>query len=421
MADPLPSLTSNPMQPVPPAAPAAASGAATERLYLDDSSLLRFSARVRELRVQGGRTAALLDRSAFYPEGGGQPGDRGLLGAARVIDTQEDAGAVLHLLDPAGETLAAGDEVQGVVDGARRFDHVQQHHGQHLLSAAFERVIQGARTVSFHLGERVCTIDLDCSISKLPWAGLRAAEAAANQSVWADLPIIARDFSAEERASLPLRKEPHKGDRVVLVEGVDASPCGGTHPRRTGEVGCIAVLSAQRWGQGQVRIEFVCGGRAVARLAEQGELLAGAAEALQSAQADLPQAAARAKEAERTQRKAAEQLAAELCAFLAAGLAKAQPEGPVVAELQRPAGFAKGVAAALSAQGRVALVAAIDGGRAQLCFSRPKGPGPALHELLREALSLLGGKGGGSPDHAQGSGEAARVTEALAAARAKAG
>ena len=397
--------------------------ASTERLYLTDSSLLRFSALVREVQSLGGRPAIVLDRSAFYPEGGGQPGDRGTLGAARVVDTQEEAGRVLHLLDPAdaaGAKLAPGDAVEGAVDAARRFDHVQQHHGQHLLSAAFERALQ-ARTVSFHLGEKLCTIDLDCSISKLPWAALRSVEAVANQSVWADLPVIARDFSGEERARLQLRKEPVKGDRVVLVEGVDASPCGGTHPRRTGEVGCVGVLGAQRWGQGQARVEFVCGGRAVARLAEQGELVAGAAEALACAQGEIAQAAARAREAERLQRKAAEQLSGELCAFLAGELAAAQPLGPVVAELRRPQAFAKGVAAALSARGRTALVAAVDGGRAWLCFSRPKGPGPSMSALLQEALALLGGKGGGSPEHAQGSGEAARTAEALAAARTKAG
>ena len=393
---------------------------ATERLYLTDSSMLRFSALVREVRSLGGKPAAILDRSAFYPEGGGQPGDRGTLGAARVLDTQDQAGDVLHLLDPAGATLAPGDAVEGKVDATRRFDHVQQHHGQHLLSAALERVLQ-ARTVSFHLGEKLCTIDLDCSISKLPWAALRSVEAVANQSVWADLPVIARDFSGEERARLQLRKEPVKGDRVVLVEGVDASPCGGTHPQRTGEVGCIAVLGAQKWGQGQARVEFVCGGRAVAKLAEQVELVAGAAEALACAQGELPQAAARAREAERAQRKAAEVLAGELCAFLAGELLAAQPAGPVVAELQRPHQFAKGVAVALSSRGRTALVAAVDGGRAQLCFSRPKGPGTSMSELLKMALALLGGKGGGSPEHAMGSGDAVRVSEALAAAQTKAG
>src|SRR5438552_859330 len=230
----------------------------TDRLYLRDPYLTRFSARVVSLADLAGRPAAVLDRSAFYPEGGGQPADRGTLAGAAVLDVQERDGVGLHVLDrPVGP-----GEVEGMVDWQRRFDHMQQHHGQHLLSAAFERV-HGAPTTSFHLGERTCTIDLDCSISRLDEAALRSAEAAANETVWRDLPVVARDFGPEERSRLPLRKEPVKGDRVVLVEGVDASPCGGTHPSRTGEVGAIAVLGAQKWGSGKARVEFACGVRVV--------------------------------------------------------------------------------------------------------------------------------------------------------------
>src|SRR5438045_8871384 len=135
----------------------------TERLYLNDPYLTRFSARVVSVSDLEGRPAAILDRTAFYPEGGGQPADRGTLGGAQVVDVQESGGDVVHLLD---RPLAPGSEVEGRVDWVRRLDHIQQHHGQHLLSAAFERV-HGAPTRSFHLGERTCTIDLDISISKL--------------------------------------------------------------------------------------------------------------------------------------------------------------------------------------------------------------------------------------------------------------
>src|SRR3989441_11309850 len=173
----------------------------TERLYLRDPYLTRFSARVVSLADLAGRPAAVLDRSAFYPEGGGQPADRGTLAGAAVVDVQEKDGAVLHVLD---RPLSPG-EVEGVVDWPRRFDHMQQHHGQHLLSAAFDKL--GAPTVSFHLGERTCTIDLDAPLGKVDAA---RAEALANESVWGDLLVIARDFTGEERARLPLRKEPVK-------------------------------------------------------------------------------------------------------------------------------------------------------------------------------------------------------------------
>lgn len=396
----------------------------TERLYLDDPYLSRFGARVLSTRIHQGKPAVILDRTAFYPEGGGQPGDRGALalsGAGRepvpVLDTQEHDGEVLHLV-PEAALLPAAAEVEAQVDWARRFDHMQQHHGQHLLSAAFERV-HGAATRSFHLGDRSCTIDLDCPIGRLDAPALRRAEAAANESVWRDLPVVARDFEGEERERLTLRKEAVKGNRVVLVEGVDASPCGGTHPRRTGEVGAIAVLRAQRWGDGMARVEFVCGGRAVARLAEATEAIAKAAEALKAAPADLAEAARRLAAEAHARRKAAEGLEGELALHRARDLAAAQANGPVVAAFPGGAGFARAVASALAGQGRLALVAGVDDGRAHLVFSRPKGAGPAMNALLKDALALLAGKGGGSPEHAQGSGDPARLDEALAAAAAR--
>jgi len=384
----------------------------TERLYLRDPYLTRFTARVVSTTELGGRPAAVLDRSAFYPEGGGQPADRGTLSGAGVVDVQERDGAVLHVLDRALQT----PEVEGAVDWQRRFDHMQQHHGQHLLSAAFERVLQ-APTTSFHLGERTCTIDLDCSISRVDEPAIRSVEAAANETVWRDLPVAARDFGPEERARLPLRKEPVKGDRVVLVEGVDASPCGGTHPARTGEVGAIAVLGAQKWGSGKARVEFVCGSRVVRLLAEQGHLLAGAAGALKCAVRELPEAARRAADEAVARRKTAEALEKELARSRAAALAASG--SPVVEKVER-ASLARAVAAAVAERGAIALVGGVEDGRAHLCFARPRGAaGRGMNDLLEVALAVLGGKGGGSADFAQGSGPPDRLDEALAAARAR--
>jgi alanyl-tRNA synthetase len=310
------------------------------------------------------------------------------------------------------------------VDGARRRDHVQQHHGQHLLSAAFE-ARAGARTLSFHLGEETCTIDVDVPAARLGAEALRAVEAAANGLVFRDLPVTARELSPDELARLPLRKAPAKGSRVVVVgdlgagEIEDASPCGGTHPRRTGEVGAIAILRAQRWGEG-ARVEFVCGARVVRALAVAGERLGAAAEALRCAPAEVPKAAARAAEEAIARRRDAERLALALAAGEADRLA-AGGAGPVRAVLAPPgpgaAGYAKAVAAALAAKGRVALLGAVEDGRAHLAFARPKGAGPHLGERVRAAAAALGGKGGGAPDQAQGSGpDAARLEEALRAA-----
>jgi alanyl-tRNA synthetase len=381
----------------------------TERLYLQDPYLKSFRARVLEMRELDGRPAAVLDRTAFYPEGGGQPGDRGTIANANVVDTQERAGDVLHVLDA---RLEPG-EVAAQIDWRRRFDHMQQHHGQHLLSAAFDKL--GAPTLSFHLGERTCTIDLDAPLGKLDVA---RAESMANDSIWRDLPVIARDFVGGERERLPLRKEPVKGDRVVVVEGVDASPCGGTHPARTGEVGCIGVLKAQKWGEGKSRVEFACGARVVRLLHETSDLVNGAAEALKCAPADIGQAAARTAAESQTRRKAAEALLEELAQLEALKL-KAQAS-PVVARLERGATFTRAVAQRLAQEGATALLAAIEDGRAHLVFARPKGAaGPPMAALLKDALTVLGGKGGGGPDFAQGSGAPEKLDDALALAAHK--
>ena len=385
----------------------------TERLYLTDSYLTRFRARVVRTLQFKGRLAVVLNQTAFYPEGGGQPGDRGTLGTVSVLDTQERDGEVFHLVDARD---CAAEEVEGAVDWLRRFDHMQQHHGQHLLSAAFLRVL-GAATVSFHLGEKTCTIDLECSIDRLNAAALRAVEAAANDSIWQNHPVIARDFVGEERARLLLRKEAVKGDRVILVEGVDASPCGGTHPRTTGEVGCIAIIRAQRWGSNAARVEFVCGNRVVKALDQANQSIALAAEALRVAPAEIAEAAARLAAESQARRKAIDALEAKLTAQKAEELIAAHPSGAIAETVEGGMQAAKLLAASLVARGRTALIASPDGERVHLCFARPAGPGMPMNDLLRSVLPILGGRGGGSDEIAQGSGSASQLSEALSAAQ----
>jgi alanyl-tRNA synthetase len=164
--------------------------AVTDRLYLDAPDLMEFDATVRAVRNLGDHAAVVLDRTAFYPEGGGQPADRGELGGVPVIDVQEVDGEVLHVL---GAPAPAG-AVRGRVDAARRRDHLQQHHGQHLLSAAFEAALS-ARTLSFHLGAESSTIDLDVPAARLDAAALRAVEGRVNELVFRDLPVTARELS----------------------------------------------------------------------------------------------------------------------------------------------------------------------------------------------------------------------------------
>jgi alanyl-tRNA synthetase len=399
----------------------------TERLYLADADLLSFEAEVRATRTLAGMPAVVLDRTAFYPEGGGQPADRGRLGGARVVDVQEVDGEILHAVEGA----VPSGRVEGEVDAARRRDHVQQHHGQHLLSAAFE-AIAGARTVSFHLGQEVCTLDLDAPLAALGPARLREAEARANELVRRDLPVTARDFAPEELARLPLRKEPVRGARVVVVgepaaDGsidpaalVDASPCGGTHPRRTGTVGAVAVLRAQKWGGG-TRVEFICGERVVRALADASARLAAAAATLRCAPADLPDAVARLAAEGAARRKELDRLVGALAALEAERLAAAAT-GAVRAVLSPPiagaAGWLRAVAQGLAGLGRIALLGAVEDGRAHLAFARPRGDARDLPDLgarMRAAAAALGGKGGGSADLAQGGGPDASRLEAVLA------
>ncbi|HYG68445.1 MAG TPA: DHHA1 domain-containing protein [Anaeromyxobacteraceae bacterium] len=390
----------------------------TERLYLSDPDLLEFDAEVVAERTLGDRLAVVLSRTAFYPEGGGQPADRGVLGEARVVDVQEVDGEVRHAL----EGPAPAGRVRGAVDSARRRDHLQQHHGQHLLSAAFEARL-GARTLSFHLGEETCTIDVDLPPARLDAAALRGVEGAANDLVFRDLPVTAREFAPEELASLPLRKEPTKGSRVVVVGEpgaiVDASPCGGTHPRRTGAVGVIAVLRASKWGAGS-RVEFVCGARVLRLLALAHERLGAASGVLRCAPAELAPTVERLAAEAAARRKDVERLAAALADGEAERLAAASPPpAPIRALVTSPApgapAYLKAVASALAARGRLALLGAVEDGRAHLCFARPKGPGPHAGELVKAAAARISGKGGGAPDLAQGSGPDTGALEAALA------
>jgi len=234
----------------------------TERLHYDDAYLLRFSARVVEHTQWEGRPAVVLDRTAFYATGGGQPHDTGILDGVGVVDVveRESDGAVVHVL---AAPLPPGTvDVEGEVDRARRLDLTRQHTGQHIISAAFVEVL-GANTVSFHLSADYATIDLDRS--PLTAEDLARVEDLANEVVMENRPVISRFVSRDELPALTLRKPlAHAGPvRIVEVPGFDCSACGGTHVRATGELGLIKLVRAERRGT-ESRVEFLCGGRALA-------------------------------------------------------------------------------------------------------------------------------------------------------------
>src|SRR5262245_22799424 len=226
----------------------------TERLYYDDPYEREFDATV--VRVQpyatpegaAARHAVYLDRTAFYPTTGGQPFDTGTLGASRLVDVIDDeSGDVVHIVE--GALPRVGETVHGAVDWPRRFDHMQQRKGQHVLSAAFVRLF-GVKTISFHLGSDASTIDLAREMTPKEIA---AAEDEANRVVWEDHPVTIRYASAEEAAAMPLRKEPKRSGtlRLIDVDGFDLSACGGTNVSRTGAIGAVAVAPWERVQGGQ--------------------------------------------------------------------------------------------------------------------------------------------------------------------------
>jgi alanyl-tRNA synthetase len=393
----------------------------TERLYYSDSYCTTFSARVSEYLALNGFPAAALDRTAFYPTGGGQPHDTGTLNGIPVVDVieREEDGVVIHVLSSV-ETegvLRPGDQVQGVIDWLRRFDYMQQHTGQHVLSQAFVQTVD-ADTVGFHLSDDYSTIDLNCDT--LTDNDVTRAEALANQIVFGDRPVVARFVEPEEAAALPLRKAPPAKNaiRVVQVAGFDWSACGGTHVARTGEIGLIKVVRSERRGT-ETRITFLCGRRALTHYHMLNTLVRDLALHLSVGVEELPQAIERLQTEARTVRKERDRLRELLLDHEAVALiASAQVMGSVsvvcevfkARELEEVRRLATRIA---SQPGHVALLG-VQGEKAQLIFARSGDLSYDMRPLLQGACRLVGGGGGGGPELAQGGGShPERIVEAL--------
>lgn len=374
-----------------------------ERLYYADPYCKEFAASVVERLVVGKRPAVVLDRGAFYPESGGQPGDRGTLNGVPVVDTleREEDKAVVHVL--AAEL--PDREVTGRIDWPRRFDHMQQHTGQHVLSQAFERLV-GAETVGFHLGEDVVTIDL--ALDKLTAEQVAEVEDAANQTVYDGLPVTCRFVTDAELAALPLRKAPKVSGpiRIVEVAGYDWSACGGTHVASAGQIGLIAIRKWERRGQ-TVRVDFACGRRALLdyrwKNAAVNRLAAGLSIKDRELAETVERLAAEAGETRRQLNYAREKLLdAE-----AAELRLSSPASGVVlcSWSDRPAEEVRRLAQRLSERpNTVALLGSAAGGKANLVFARSTDRVEDMNLLLRQVAALVEGRGGGTPTLAQGGG-----------------
>jgi alanyl-tRNA synthetase len=353
-----------------------------------------------------GRPAVALDRTAFYPTGGGQPNDTGTLNGVSVVDVvSAEDGLVWHVLESGANCqFALQDEVTGVLDWPRRFDHSQQHTGQHILSQAFI-VTHKAETVAFHLGATACTIDLNRV--DLPPGALADAEAAANAIVDTALPVIATFYTEADVAGLPLRRPPKVSGqiRVVEVAGYDWSACGGTHVANTAQVGLVKIIGAERRGS-ETRITFLCGQRARADYARLQALAEGLVSRFTVGQHEILEAVDRRTAEAQALRKELSDLEDQWAFATAAALwAVAQPAGAyrIVAQaLDCPGERAKRVAQALRANSGAAVLLGVKGERPQLIFTRAADVALDVGALLRTAANAGGGRGGGRSDWAQG-------------------
>jgi alanyl-tRNA synthetase len=404
----------------------------TDRLYYNDSFLTEFDAVITDIRLvsrTGGEALwqVALDRSAFYPTSGGQPFDTGTLAATSrsgavlevpIDEVEEDEqGEVWHF---SSKPLVAGTPVRASVNWERRFDHMQQHSGQHLLSALFSRELQ-AHTVSFHLGETASTIDL--STASIAHASLERIERLANESIAEDRPFSIGKVSRSEADAMlaggKLRKLPERDGeiRLIEIEGIDLNACGGTHVRSTGQIGGLLIRSTEKVRQG-LRVEFVCGLRAVAEARRDFQTVSAAAVVLSVRREDLPQTIERLLAETKHAAKERQKLREELARFEAAELfAKAVPhDGMRVIRGQfagHDADYIKLLAARAAANaGTLALFASMQQEPCTVVIARGSGLEFSCGELMKNALTDLGLRGGGSPTLAQGQVPAGEV-EAL--------
>jgi len=390
----------------------------TERLYYPDSFLFEFSAKVAEVRAHDGQAAVVLDRSAFYPAGGGQPCDTGWLrlesGRVRIVDVVEaEDGSVLHLVEPAAaQGIERGARVQGTIDADRRRDHMQQHSGQHVLSAAFLELFQ-MPTVSFHLGEETCTIDLETPA--LTDEQLQRAESLANAVIRESRPVEIRFATPEEARRLGARKfnaEDHQQLRLIVIRDLDITGCGGTHVGNTGQIGAVLLRKAEKVKQG-MRVEFVCGERAVRTARRDYATLAEAAGVYSTHLREVPQQVRKSQEEikalQRTNRQLQEELAELHAARLLAAAAphgKAKLVSSVFAE--RDAVFIKLVAQKIiglaleTGSVAVILLGGLGGAQPALVFAQTTGGPYDMGKLMKEVVASLGGRGGGNKEMAQG-------------------
>lgn len=381
----------------------------TQRLYYDDAYLTEFDAVVTDCIPAEGKYRVYLDRSAFYPTSGGQPFDTGTLGGANILDVYVDENHdVCHVTDM---PLAVGQTVHGAIDWPRRFEHMQQHAGDHMIASAIWRHFGGV-TIGLHLGEAVSTIDVDMpgGATHLNTDQIRLIEADVNTRIQRDVPVKCWFPTPEELETLPLRKKPTVSEhvRVVAIGEDEMVACGGTHPATAGQIGMVKIVGAAP-ARGKLRVSFLAGMRAYRDYQQKYDLAQQTSNLLSTSVENLPEHVAAMQEALKKAEYELNHLRREaaLNGFDVDKL-PVRVDGVKVAAsmLEGDVNLIKEVASQLIKRPQMAVLlgAELEPGKAAFVFARSQNVDIHMGQLLSKAAKPLGGKGGGRPDFAQGGG-----------------
>lgn len=386
----------------------------THKLFYEDPYLQSFSAKViKQQQDENQNTYVILDKTAFYPTGGGQPFDTGVLGDRKVMNVEEVDSEVRHYLD--APLLEVNERTEGTIDWIRRFDHMQQHAGQHILSAAFEELF-GFATVGFHLGKEILTIDLDTQ--NLSEEQARNAELLANQIILENRPIETKWITSEEISNYPLRKKLSVTEdiRLVIIDSFDYNGCGGTHPKSTGEVIAIKILNWEKQKK-KTRLQFVCGKRVLMMLHEKHEILKQLTGLLNSPEAGMKEAVVRILESNKVLEKSLDEAKDTILKYEVKDLIEFEQDDIVfkvyknrsMQELQKMARML----VAESPNIFCLLVSENAGDMLQFIFARGANRETNMKKVAADALAVMNGKGGGTESFAQGGGVASISGEDL--------
>jgi len=388
---------------------------ATKKLYWDDSFATSFEAEASRGQWQG-RPSIVLDRTLFYPEGGGQNPDAGKLvlendAAFPIVDVQiDDAGTIHHLTDPAHEPNLADFAVQrarGEIDAERRRDHMAQHSGQHMLSRALLDIAKAA-TVSSRLGATSCTIDVD--VAGVKDADLHRVEDLVNAAIRADVEVRQLFPTEAELATLPLRRAPKvaSGIRLIDIDGFDLTPCGGTHVTRTGQIGAARIVGTERY-KGKIRLAFHAAQRALTDVRAKEVALSALARELTCGPTDVGAAVAKLRAELKAKSETLTATRAELVTFLAEQALAAHPPTPAAPTLIVLVREGDDVSMLRTLSGKltarpdvVAFCAAVDGGDRLVVLQRGQGAAFDCGAWFKEATKVHGGRGGGNKERAEG-------------------